>query len=41
METASNLTQIAMALAALVGIWRRVLSRARELGIPPFQGNGN
>lgn len=36
METASNLTQLVLALAALVGIWRRVASRAQELGIPPF-----
>jgi len=36
METATELTQLALALAALIGIWRRVLARAQELGIPPF-----
>lgn len=41
METASNLTQLALALAALIGIWRRVLSRAQELGVPPFRYGGS
>jgi len=34
METAANLTQLALALAALVGIWSRVLDRAQEMGLP-------
>lgn len=37
METATDLTQLALALAALIGIWSRVVSRAQELGIPPFR----
>ena len=36
METAANLTQLALAVAAAFSIWRRVLMRAQELGIPPF-----
>ena len=36
METATDLTQLALALAAFIGIWSRVLARAQELGIPPF-----